>query len=75
MEFGRCCLGLWLCATGARAIYENIYMYTDRPIYRAGHTVYFRGIVRQAFNGRYELPPLTEIPLNPRDERALQCVR
>ncbi|MCC6299535.1 MAG: Ig-like domain-containing protein [Anaerolineales bacterium] len=41
----------------------QIYLYTDRPIYRPGQTVYFRGAARQAFNGRYELPPLTEIPL------------
>lgn len=32
------------------------YLYTDRPIYRPGQTVYFRGVVRQAFDGRYELP-------------------
>ncbi|MFN8385677.1 MAG: Ig-like domain-containing protein [Anaerolineales bacterium] len=39
----------------------QIYLYTDRPIYRPGQTVYFRGAARQAFNGRYELAPLTEI--------------
>ena len=39
----------------------EIYLYTDRPIYRPGQTVYFRGAARQAFNGRYELAPLTEI--------------
>ena len=31
------------------------YLYSDRPIYRPGQTVYFRGAVRQAFNGRYTL--------------------
>ncbi|MCC6500899.1 MAG: Ig-like domain-containing protein [Anaerolineales bacterium] len=45
----------------------RIYLYTDRPIYRPGHTVYFRGAARQEFNGRYELPPLTEIPLTVMD--------
>ena len=32
------------------------YLYTDRPIYRPGDTVYFRGVVRQGYNGRYTLP-------------------
>jgi hypothetical protein len=32
------------------------YMYTDRPIYRPGQTVFFRAIVRQAYNGRYSMP-------------------
>ena len=57
-----------------RSPYTKIYMYTDRPIYRAGHTVYFRGVVRQAFNGRYELPPPTEIPLNLRDANGTQLL-
>lgn len=29
------------------------YVYTDRPMYRPGQTVYFRGAARQAFDGRY----------------------
>lgn len=45
----------------------QIYLYTDRPIYRPGQTVYFRGVARQAFNGRYEIPTLTEIPLDVTD--------
>ncbi len=32
---------------------DKVYLYTDRPIYRPGDTVSFRGIARQAFNGRY----------------------
>ncbi len=39
------------------------YLYSDRPIYRPGQTVYFRGVVRQAFNGRYEMPDLGSLPL------------
>jgi hypothetical protein len=35
------------------------HLYTDRPIYRAGQTVYFRGIVRSDDDGRYSL--LTEL--------------
>jgi uncharacterized protein YfaS (alpha-2-macroglobulin family) len=43
--------------------HAQIYMYTDRPIYRPGQTVYFRGVMRQAFNGRYELPPVNNFPI------------
>ncbi len=32
------------------------YLYTDRPIYRPGQTVFFRAIARQAYNGRYDIP-------------------
>ncbi len=33
-----------------------IYAYSDRPIYRPGQTVHFNIVVRQEFDGRYELP-------------------
>src|SRR4030043_1808634 len=39
------------------------YIYTDRPIYRPGDTVYFRFIVRQVTNGRYNLPDLSSYSL------------
>ncbi|HAV77449.1 MAG TPA: hypothetical protein DCX53_08850 [Anaerolineae bacterium] len=42
---------------------HEIYMYTDRPIYRPGQTVHYRGAVRLAFNGRYELPSINNIPI------------
>lgn len=51
-----------------------IYMYTDRPLYRPGQTVYFRGVVRQAFNGRYELPPVNEVPIILRDANGTQLL-
>ncbi|MFT3890368.1 MAG: Ig-like domain-containing protein [Anaerolineales bacterium] len=47
-----------------RVPHTEVYMYTDRPIYRPGQTVYFRGVARQAFNGRYELPTVGTITLN-----------
>ena len=52
--------------------HTKIYMYTDRPIYRPGQTVYFRGVARQAFNGRYEMPPINTIPLVLRDMNGVQ---
>lgn len=52
--------------------HTEIYMYTDRPIYRPGQTVYFRGVARQAFNGRYELPPVNTVPLVLRDPNGVE---
>ncbi|MCE5208060.1 MAG: Ig-like domain-containing protein [Chloroflexi bacterium] len=39
------------------------YLYTDRPIYKPGQTVYFRVIARHEDNARYSLPDLGEIHL------------
>lgn len=55
-----------------RAPHNEIYMYTDRPIYRPGQTIYFRGVVRQAFNGRYELPTINEVTINLKDANGTQ---
>ncbi len=46
-----------------RAPGDYIYLYSDRPIYRPGDTVYFRAVARQAANGRYSLP--TDLPSLP----------
>ncbi|MCA9974294.1 MAG: Ig-like domain-containing protein, partial [Anaerolineales bacterium] len=40
------------------------YLYTDRPIYRPGDTVYFKGIVRDSDYGRYYLPTLTDVSIS-----------
>lgn len=37
------------------------YIYTDRPIYRPGQTVYFKGIVRRDDDLNYLLPDLKEV--------------
>lgn len=43
--------------------YTKYYLYTDRPIYRPGQTVDYRLIAREAFNGRYQLPEVSEVTL------------
>jgi alpha-2-macroglobulin len=43
--------------------HTDVYMYSDRPIYRPGQTVYFRAIVRQMFDGVYSNATLTSLPL------------
>lgn len=52
--------------------HTEIYLYTDRPIYRPGQTIYYRGIVREAFNGRYELPSVTSVPILLNDAQGTQ---
>jgi uncharacterized protein YfaS (alpha-2-macroglobulin family) len=46
----------------------KIYWYTDRSVYRPGDTVHFRGVVRQAGNGRYTLPDLGSLPVKVTNE-------
>jgi alpha-2-macroglobulin len=46
------------------------YLYTDRPIYRPGQTVYFRAVARQVYNGRYSLPDRDSLPIAVVDEMA-----
>ena len=58
----------------AQPPHTQIYMYTDRPMYRPGQTVYFRGVARQAFNGRYELPQINEVPLTLNDANGTQLL-
>ena len=35
----------------------RVFLYTDRPLYRPGQRVHFKGIVRRDDDGRYEQPP------------------
>jgi hypothetical protein len=39
------------------------YLYTDRPIYRPGQPVHFRGVVRQVDDVTYTPPPFDEVPI------------
>ncbi|MEO8084135.1 MAG: Ig-like domain-containing protein [Ardenticatenales bacterium] len=42
-------------------------VYTDRPIYRPGQTVYFRGVVRSDDDARYGLPTAKRIAIRATD--------
>ena len=46
---------------------HETYLYTDRPIYRPGQTVHFRGVLRQTVEARYALPDLASISVTVRD--------
>lgn len=37
------------------------YLYTDRPVYRPGHTVYFKGVLRSELGAAYRLPERREV--------------
>ncbi|MCZ2112785.1 MAG: Ig-like domain-containing protein [Anaerolineae bacterium] len=39
------------------------YIYTDRPIYRPGDTVHYKGIVRDTHFGRYTLPDIGQLKI------------
>ena len=45
------------------------YLYTDRPVYRSGQPVYFRGVVRSKDDVVYMPAPLDTVPVVIRDAR------
>lgn len=51
------------------------YIYTDRPVYRPGHTVHFRGVVRAHTGAGYRLPERKEIEVQVEDSDGQQVLR
>jgi len=45
----------------------SIYIYTDRPVYRPGHTVYFKAILRGMEEGAYRLPQMEPVQVQIND--------
>ncbi|MBN1640726.1 MAG: Ig-like domain-containing protein, partial [Anaerolineae bacterium] len=45
----------------------RVHVYTDRPIYRAGQTVYYRGIVRAEEDAQYDMPAISSVQVSIRD--------
>jgi len=55
----------WISSTAES---KNVfYVYTDRPVYRPGQKVHFKGIVRRAKPGGYSVPGPTPITVEVRD--------
>lgn len=46
-----------------------VYAYTDRPIYRPGQTVHYKGVVRQSTPGGYVVPASKPVTVEVRDSR------
>ncbi|MCD4685115.1 MAG: Ig-like domain-containing protein [Anaerolineae bacterium] len=47
----------------------TVYLYTDRPIYRPGQPVYFKGILRDRFDIQYTVPDIATVPVRVYDDR------
>ena len=45
----------------------NLHLYTDRPIYRPGQTIYFKGILRTEDDVTFDRPDLRQVHLTLRD--------
>ncbi|RPI82722.1 MAG: hypothetical protein EHM41_17665, partial [Chloroflexi bacterium] len=52
-----------------------MYVYTDRPIYRPGQTVFFRAVVREERNGRYSMPDTGSVPMLLYDGNGMEISR
>ncbi len=46
-----------------RPPHSEVYLYTDKPIYHPGEKVYFRAVLRDAYDGLYNLPKQKSLPL------------
>jgi alpha-2-macroglobulin len=46
-----------------------IYSYTDRPIYRPGDTVYFKGLVRKDADANFKLPEFEKVHVTVKDSQ------
>jgi uncharacterized protein YfaS (alpha-2-macroglobulin family) len=51
------------------------YVYTDRPVYRPGHAVHFRGVVRTQSASGYQLPAIKEVMTEVQDPEGKQILR
>jgi uncharacterized protein YfaS (alpha-2-macroglobulin family) len=54
---------------------HRAHIYTDRPIYRPGQTVYFRGVIRAEDDVSYSLPRRREVTVNIYDVTGEQVYR
>ena len=51
------------------------YVYTDRPVYRPGHTVHFRGILRSRDGEKYKVPAGQQVDFTVEDPNAKQVFK
>jgi uncharacterized protein YfaS (alpha-2-macroglobulin family) len=55
--------GVWNSGSENVLPIESGYLYTDRPIYRPGETVYYRGVLRSRLDMDYEVPDLQQVAI------------
>jgi alpha-2-macroglobulin len=53
--------GVWHSDWAPSSPKENLYLYTDRPLYRPNETVYFRGIYREQDDFNYHISNLKSV--------------
>lgn len=53
--------GIWRSDWAPSSPKENVYLYTDRPLYRPGETLYFRGIYREQDDFNYQVSNLKNV--------------
>ncbi|MEM7799038.1 MAG: Ig-like domain-containing protein [Chloroflexota bacterium] len=49
---------------GSDPVRTNAYLYTDRPLYRPGHEVFFKGIIREDDDLQYEIPAIDTVTIS-----------
>ncbi len=51
------------------------YMYTDRPLYRPGQTVHFKGILRGGRDGAYTIPQMSTVSIKAQDSQGHEILK
>ena len=65
-DFAAVSVGRWNLGASSQHDYTG-YVYTDRPVYRPGHTVHFRGILRAQEESGYRLPAERQVEVRVND--------
>ncbi|MEO8662647.1 MAG: MG2 domain-containing protein, partial [Bryobacteraceae bacterium] len=51
------------------------YVYTDRPVYRPGHQVHFRAIIRSMLGSGYRMPAVSDVDIEVQDNESKPVYR
>ena len=61
-------------STGERRAWMG-YVYTDRPVYRPGHTVNYRAVIREMAGAAYKMPGVSEVDVEVNDNEGKPVTR
>jgi uncharacterized protein YfaS (alpha-2-macroglobulin family) len=68
-------ISFWAMRSGIEGQNLTAYVYTDRPVYRPGHEVHFKAIVRAAGASGYSLPSDADMQLQIEDPEGKSVLR